>query len=115
MDVHALYPSLQAKEVAKVYLELNLKVEVDDHQLGLYLVLVMGREELKRQGLGHVTPTRRYTGGTAPGITTAEVLAGTDKDTKFNKARRAPNFLQRRKMVALARHLDHHGLQHLQV
>ena len=75
MDVTSLFPSLKAvktaEEIAAIYLELGLEVEVDTHQLGLYLVMVAGREELVRQGLGHVTPTRRYTGGVSPGITTA--------------------------------------------
>ena len=106
MDVKALYPSLKAKvvakEVSKVFLELDLKVEVDDHQLGLYLVLVVGREELVRQGLGHVTPTRRHTAGAAPSITTAEVSGGTACESKFIRVKRTPTTLQRRKMVALA-------------
>ena len=106
MDVKALYPSLKAKvvakEVSKVFLELDLKVEVDDHQLGLYLVLVVGREELVRQGLGHITPTRRHTTGTAPSITTAEVSGGTACESKFIRVKRTPTTLQRRKMVALA-------------
>ena len=75
MDVRSLFPSLKAKQVAEeisaVYLELELDVEVDIHQIGLYLVMVAGREELVRRGLGHVTPTRRYTAGAAPWITTA--------------------------------------------
>ena len=64
MDVQSLYPSLKADQVAEdipaIYLELGLEVEVDTHQLGLVLVMVAGREELVRQGLGHVTPNRRY-------------------------------------------------------
>ena len=106
MDVNSLYPSLKAKQVAEeisaVYLELELEVEVDTHQLGLYLVMVAGREEMVRQGLKHVTPTRRHTGGSAPGITTAEVFGGEDCDTKFIQARRKPTKGQRRKMMALA-------------
>jgi hypothetical protein len=61
-DVTALYPSLKAevvaKEISEAYLESELEIEVDTHQLGLYLVLVVGKAELRRRGLGHVTPGR---------------------------------------------------------
>ena len=45
MDVEKLYPSIVAEEFAKVvteeFLKARLEVEVDDVELGLYLVVAM--------------------------------------------------------------------------
>ena len=71
-DVTALYPNLKAKrvarEIAEVYLEVELEIEVDIHQLGLYLLLVLGREEVQKQRLAKMCPTRKATAGAECGI-----------------------------------------------
>ena len=106
MDVAALFPNLKAKEIAReiaaAFNDIELKIDVDTHQLGLYLLLVLGKEELKKQGLSHVCPTRKATAGTERGITTAEVMGGQDCESKHNFARRCPTAGQRRRMVSLA-------------
>ena len=106
MDVAALFPNLKAKEIAReiaaAFNDIELKIDVDTHQLGLYLLLVLGKEELKKQGLSHVCPTRKATAGAECGITTAEVMGGQDCESKHNPARRPPPAGQRRRMVSLA-------------
>ena len=89
-----------AKETSAAYLELNLEIEVDDHLLGLYLILTLGRQKLEEEKLGFVTPTRKYKYGPAPGITTEEVFR--EVESKFDPAKRKPTAKQRRRMVALA-------------
>ena len=106
MDVDALYPNLKAKEVAReiaaAFTDIELDIDVDIHQLGLYLLLVLGKKELKKQGLALVCPTRKATAGTECGITTAEVMGGPDCESKHNPAKRRPTAGQRRKMISLA-------------
>ena len=93
-DVAALYPNLKAKtvarEIAEAYLGLDLEIEVDTHQLGLYLLLVLGKEVVQKQGLTKVCPTRKATAGAECGITTKEVMGGLDCESKHNHAERIP-------------------------
>ena len=105
-DVTALYPNLKAKrvarEIAEAYLEVELEIEVDIHQLGLYLLLVLGREEVQKQGLAKVCPTRKATAGAKCGITTKDVMGGPEYKSKHKPAERNPTPGQRRKMISLA-------------
>ena len=105
MDVAALYPNLKsdvvAKETATSYNELELEIEVDEHQLGIYLMLTLGREKLVNEKLGFVTPTRLATHGPAPGITTEEIFSEC-LASKFKPASRKPTAKQKRHMIALA-------------
>ena len=82
MDVVKLYQSLKSKEVAKLmskaYLETDVEVAVEQTELGLYLALIVIKEELARRGLGRVTHAWKKAGsnrGACSGITTAEVLS----------------------------------------
>ena len=105
-DVTALYPNLKAKKVAKeiagAYLEIDLEIEVDIHQLGLYLLLVLGKEEVRKQGLTKVCPTRKATAGAECGITTKEVMGGPECESRHKPAERNPTTGQRKKMISLA-------------
>ena len=71
MDVAALYPNLKAKivarEIAAAFLKSELEIEVDTDQLGLYLLLVLAKEEVAKQGLSHVCPSRKATAGSECG------------------------------------------------
>ena len=108
MDVTALYhyPNLKAmivaREIAAAFLESEIDIEVDTDKLGLYLLLVLGKEEVAKQGLSHVCPTRKATAGSECGITTLEVMGGENCESKHNPAKRRLTTQQRRRMISLA-------------
>lgn len=106
-DVKALYPSLQtdivAETIANEYLKSNLEINVNYEELGLYLALVMSKEEIEEAQFEEITAQWKYEGhGQKPGITTAEVMARTNGHTKFNNPVRQPNKDEERKMMAMA-------------
>ena len=63
MDVEKMFPRMEAGEVARVvgeeYRRSSLRVEVDAEALGLYLAIMVEREELVARGLGEVVHTRK--------------------------------------------------------
>ena len=73
---------------------------MDTDELGLYLLLVLGKEEVAKQGLSHVCPSRKATAGAECGITTQEVMGGENCESKHNPARRRPTTGQKRRMVS---------------
>ena len=109
-DVKALYPSLKTDEVAATirgaFEKSKIEIDVDIEELGLYLALIYGRDELERERLGDVTAVWRSEGsrGRRPGITTAEVIQGAKaKDnSKFHKPVRIPTPEEQRKMIGMA-------------
>ena len=110
MDVEKMYPRMKAERVAAVvadeYRASTLKVEVDPVALGLYLAIMVEREELVAKGLGEVVQTRKRGGGRGRkvGITTAEVTQESVPEEKklFFPPQRAPTEAEEREMLALA-------------
>ena len=108
-DVKALYLSLQtdivAETISNEYLKSDLEINVDSDELGLYLTLILSKEEIEVENLQDVTAQWRHEGhGKKPGITTAKVLADTRAkgNTKFDRPKRSPTKQEKRKMVAMA-------------
>ena len=103
IDATALYPSLNREETAKVCAELVVESglwfrAIDWEELGLYLVLTGRVENLDPDCL----PSRKYTGGQKPMITTAEVLGPITRDrekSKFLPPLRSPNEVEQRAML----------------
>ena len=63
MDVKALYPSMRWDLITKAVKEMILKSEleiknVDYHEIGKYLTIMMSEEEIVNEGLQHVIPKR---------------------------------------------------------
>ena len=116
MDVEKMYPRMKADRVAAVvaaeYRASTLVVEVDPVALGLYLAIMMEREELVARGLGEVVQTRKRGGGRGRkiGITTAEVTQETVPEEKklFYPPQRAPTVAEEREMFG-NRHQGCHG------
>ena len=74
MDVEALYPSLDidftVDKVCEVIYGSSVRYEgLNLKELGLYLSLVMGDEELQARGLETVCPKRRHRRGPRPNLT----------------------------------------------
>ena len=64
MDVKALFPSMKwldiIKAVRKMIEESEINIEnVDWHEVGKYLDLMMSKDEIEREGLNHVVPKRK--------------------------------------------------------
>ena len=104
-DVTAMYPSLDIPQVAKVaaqeFLNSKLEVELDPEELGLYLAIMVDREELINLGLGDVCHTRladkpvlepgekpKKIPGPKIGITTEEILGTREGKTFKSKSHR---------------------------
>ena len=103
IDATALYPSLDYEETAKVCAELVVESglwfrAIDWEELGLYLVLTGRVENLHQDCL----PTRKYTGGPRPVITTAEVTGPITRNretSKFLPPSRSPTDEEKRIMI----------------
>ena len=103
MDVKALYPSMDWGEIIISVREMveESKREIEDvnwHELGKYLAVTMSKEEIEKEGLIHVIPTRKEETGRR--ITVA-YLCNKQNSEKWNSAR-SPGCRQRKKMLALA-------------
>ena len=68
-----------ADEWLKPDLDIEVDIEVDTVELGLYLAIMYDRKEIEHWELGDVTSTRVSANGRKPGITTPEVLNRGDK------------------------------------
>ena len=110
-DVKALYPSLKIKEVTEVvyseFLTSDMNIEVDLNELGLYLALILNKEEIQAYGIETFVAKwkKEGKGGRKPGITTAEVRNEkrmTEEKSKFYQPTEIPNDEQKRKMIAIA-------------
>ena len=92
-----------ADEWLKPDLDIEVDIEVDTVELGLYLAIMYDRKELEHWELGDVTSTRVSANGSKPGITTPEVLKRGDKVIpKFVPPARQPTQYEKRLMVAIA-------------
>ena len=92
-----------ADEWLKPDLDIEVDIEVDTVELGLYLAIMYDRKELEHWELGDVTSTRVSANGRKPGITTPEVLNRGDKVVpKFVPPARQPTQDEKRLMVAIA-------------
>ena len=92
-----------ADEWLKPDLDIEVDIEVDTVELGLYLAIMYDRKELEHWELGDVTSTRVSANGRKPGITTPEVLNRGDKVIpKFVPPARQPTQYEKRLMVAIA-------------
>ena len=103
MDVKALYPSMEWKEILTSVKELivNSKEEVegvDYIEVGKYLAVTMSREDIRREGLANVVPERKEETGREISVA---YLCNKDNAGKWKTARK-PGVRQRKKMVALA-------------
>ena len=105
MDVKALYPSMEWNEiiisVRQMIEESNECIkDVDWHEIGKYLSISLSKEEIEREGLKHVIPSRRETTGRKVSVA---YLCNKSNDNKWNPARRGtPGSRQQKKMVAMA-------------
>ena len=103
MDVKALYPSMEWKEIITAVKELveNSEEEaknVNYEEVGKYLAVTMTRAEIEREGLDDVVPERKVETGRE--ITVA-YLCNKANEEKW-KTTKTPEKEQRKKMVALA-------------
>ena len=103
MDVKALYPSMEWKEIVTSVKELiessDKEVEnVDYWEIGKYLAVTMPREEIAREGLTNVIPDRIEETGREISVA---YLCNNNNVDKWKKARK-PGNKQKKKMVALA-------------
>ena len=82
--------------------ESELNIVTDDRELALFLASTLERKEVERLGLGEVVLKRLHTAGTAPGITSREILnRGPTSPTKWRDPVRAPTEEERRKMLGI--------------
>ena len=98
MDVVSMFPNLNVERVAEIaaseFLESNLKIEVDEKELSLYLAIIFQgrrREELEVLGLDDVVPKRRHPRARAVLISTDEILnrrESGETESKFLEAGR---------------------------
>ena len=112
MDVVSMFPNLNVERVAEIaaseFLESNLKIEVDEKELSLYLAIIFQgrrREELEVLGLDDVVPKRRHPRARAVLISTDEILNRRETgetESKFLEAARQPTVAEVRLMFSLA-------------
>ena len=106
-DFENFYPSFDVPVVSELaaqeFMRSDLSLEVDDIELGLYVAICYGRDDLVALGLGDVTHTRVSQRGRKPGITTPEVTARSDNiEPKFVPPVRQPSDDERKQLTALA-------------
>ena len=109
-DVVKLYPSLDSAVTAKKCGELvgsheDILEDLDIEQAAKYLALTADNESIENWGLDEVVHSRKNEGGTAPGITTAEVMGPFKKEevdeskTKLKKPERLPTPEERKRII----------------
>ena len=103
MDVKALYPSMDWKEIITSVKEMikNSKDEVknvDYEEVGKYLAVTMTKEEITKEGLTEVIPERKIETGRQISVA---YLCNKNNVEKWKKTRK-PGNRERKKMVALA-------------
>lgn len=107
LDVKALYPSLQVDESAaiirQVVEETDVKIDVNDVELSLYLVSTMTQGEVDEEGWTDCCHSRLSTGSRRPGITTKEIIGNRgDCVSLWRDPTRRPDDSERKKMIAKA-------------
>ena len=103
LDVVALYPSLEAEETAEICASMVVSSglwfdAIDWEEAALYVVLTEGSGSVSMECL----PSRKYSTGPKPTITTAEVtgpLIRNKKKSKFNPPVREPTELEKKAIL----------------
>ena len=92
-DVVALFPSLDGRVVAEQIMEEFIETEmqtegIDWKELATYLAMNLDQDQINKLGLARVCPTRRYSRGPRPGITSNEAKQKSTKeeDSKWDFA-----------------------------
>ena len=103
MDVKALYPSMEWKEIGVAVREMveNCDEEVQDvdcKEVGKYIATTMSKEEIEQEGLQHVIPKRKQETGRK--ITVA-YLQNKKNDKNWSNLR-TPGHRQKKRMIGLA-------------
>ena len=109
LDAVAMYPSLEAKETSEICAAEVVRsgvffTAINWEELGLYLVLTGQHHGISQECL----PTRKFSNGSAPSITTAEALGPIirkPEDSKFHHPARLPT--EDEKKVILFRAVKH--------
>ena len=105
MDVKSLYPSMSWDGVVMATMEMiqnsDMVIQnVDWHEVGKYLAVMMTKEEIQEEGLGHVIPKRRDGERRLRRITVNYLQQKQNKGKWLNS--RKPGVRQQRRMLALA-------------
>ena len=91
-----MYPSMEKKETSDICAEMVVKS-------GLYFEAINWEEAGNTEGIPEqLLPTRKYSSGAKPSITTVEVLGPLSRDpskSKFNPPLQEPNQSEGRKML----------------
>ena len=106
-DVEALYPSLDAVEVAQIVYNAMLKTDVKfkgvNYQEACRMIALTSSEQECRLGpLKRVLPVRRYKNGTRPGISGEDPLGpdvGCQEQWKFPNLKRKPLTSEEKKSI----------------
>ena len=103
MDVRALYPSMEWKEIVNAVREMieNSEKEVENvdwTELGKYLAVTMSDEQIEKEGLRKVIPQRKDETKRKIGVA---YLLDKKNDEKWTKCR-PPGHKQRKKMIGIA-------------
>ena len=103
MDVKALYPSMQWKEIIRTVREMiessNMVIKnVNWHELGKYLAVMMTEEEIETEGLRNAVPKRKNPNTRS---ITINYLQDDKNDDKWYRGRK-PGRVQQRRMISLA-------------
>ena len=64
MDIKALFPSMKWVDIIKAVRDMieesDMNIEdVDWHEVGKYLVVMLSKDEIEQEGLNHVVPKRK--------------------------------------------------------
>ena len=110
MDVKALYPSLDVKEVAKtvaqIYRDSSFEIQgVNWEEACKYLAILLTPEEIESHGLKEVIHQRKHKRGRPPGITTPEVRqrvhqTAKEEDSIFKKPSRSLSKQEEKEVMA---------------
>ena len=78
MDISGFYPALDINECAKMaaemWLESDMKLNINKKELGLYLAVTCSRDRLAELGIADVCHVWKSVRGAHPGITTDDFL-----------------------------------------
>ena len=104
MDVKALFPSMKWDEIIKAVREMieesDMSIEnVDWHEVGKYLFVMMSKDEIEREGLNHVVPKRKSNRDI-----TINYLQNKKNDENWSKGRK-PGRRQKGKILSLTIYL----------
>ena len=101
MDIKALYPSMKWNDIIKAVREMIVSSEmsvenVNWHEVGKYLAVMMSKEDIEKEGLYHVVPKRK-----SNRKITINYLQNKQNNKNWYKSRK-PGVVQQKRMLALA-------------